>query len=635
MSATREDSPNQNTYVEQLVLDQLMSGAANAERLLEQGIHKANPAWILQAKEEFTRMLAVYPAGRSKVIRALTALCVLDPKHALDHLRDAMRVDPTDPSVLNNMACVLHKQQGDVDGAVTFYRMCLDIDPTFEQAYLGMADIYRNFSLHGMERQYINAGLKQCPRSAHLWNSLGLNMVNDGLWERPTEMLSHFQKARDLTEDERTLSMISVNEAYVRSRIGEQVRALNLCAGAYRFCAAAYHLGLILVHALYGDGAPHEQPYRDFAQAVSGRPDAPRWDLAADGSALIYSHARGASAPARNMDVSHIPRVGILADDPLGVPWLNPILEGGTAHYYLYSRTRGAPVFGARRVSGFRCVRGLPADLLRDLMVSDKIDVLVDMFGHACGNRMDAIALKPAVAVVSYLSPTDPAFPHVHRVETFLGDRPAICLPGSLEQPAPERRADGRGDGPFTFGCFADTLNISPAAVEAWKRILSALPRARLVLWSPVFTDRAVQTSFRDRFGGLGKRVILLTKKTKEGKRPLSIYRAIDVHLDTFPASSWETSIESLSQDVPVVTLGPPGGSAHQRRTERLLHQAGLHAPLAARTEDDYVEKAVALAERREALPVRETFMRSPAADRKTFVTAWEDALLSAWVTAE
>jgi predicted O-linked N-acetylglucosamine transferase (SPINDLY family) len=74
---------------------------------------------------------------------------------------------------------------------------------------------------------------------------------------------------------------------------------------------------------------------------------------------------------------------------------------------------------------------------------------------------------------------------------------------------------------------------------------------------------------------------------------PWDVVRGLDIGLDCFPHSSGVTLFESLYMGVPYVTLAdrPSVG----RLGSSLLHGAG-HAQWIAQTEEEYVQKAVALA---------------------------------------
>ena len=73
-------------YGETLVQNVVHTRLLNAEELLESGIHNRNPRWILEAKAIFCQLLQLVPELKSKILRALTALSMIDEKNALLYL---------------------------------------------------------------------------------------------------------------------------------------------------------------------------------------------------------------------------------------------------------------------------------------------------------------------------------------------------------------------------------------------------------------------------------------------------------------------------------------------------------------------------------------------------------------------
>jgi protein O-GlcNAc transferase len=91
--------------------------------------------------------------------------------------------------------------------------------------------------------------------------------------------------------------------------------------------------------------------------------------------------------------------------------------------------------------------------------------------------------------------------------------------------------------------------------------------------------------------------------------RHLPFYNQMDISLDTFPQTGGTTTCESLWMGVPVVTkVGP---AVFERLSYSVLNNAGL-GEFCARTTDEYVDIAVALAGQPERIGELRRGMRDP-----------------------
>ena len=110
-------------------------------------------------------------------------------------------------------------------------------------------------------------------------------------------------------------------------------------------------------------------------------------------------------------------------------------------------------------------------------------------------------------------------------------------------------------------------------------------------------------------------------------------YMDMDVALDTFPYTGGGTTCEAIYMGVPVVTLA---GTRHGTRFGlSLLENVGL-GELAARTPEEYVEKAAALASDGELLAalhknLRPMMQRSPVMDGRSYVREVEAMYEEIW----
>jgi predicted O-linked N-acetylglucosamine transferase (SPINDLY family) len=152
---------------------------------------------------------------------------------------------------------------------------------------------------------------------------------------------------------------------------------------------------------------------------------------------------------------------------------------------------------------------------------ADKIDILVDVWGHTAGSRLPVFAYRPApiqVAWINFVQTTGLAcmdyILHADSME-IAGDeayfteeiwrvgpimvpfRPASEQPDSVPTPALR-------NGYVTYGSFNNPAKLSEISVAAWALILRARPADRLILKYSYFQDPVLQRATRARFAAYG-----------------------------------------------------------------------------------------------------------------------------------
>jgi predicted O-linked N-acetylglucosamine transferase (SPINDLY family) len=285
-----------------------------------------------------------------------------------------------------------------------------------------------------------------------------------------------------------------------------------------------------------------------------------------------------------------------------------------------------------------------------DLVREDAIDILVDLSGHSAGNRLAVFARKPApiqitawglprgtgVATIDYIF-SDPVL--IPRENATALSEKVIYLPCWMpfiplddESPVTDLPAE-RGDG-VTFGCFNRLEKASDAALQAWGRILQAVPGSRLLLvddYCLAGTNAVFAARLRN--SGIPLDRLEIRPRWQERRHYLDGFGEIDLALDPFPQSGGVTTFESLWMGVPVIAL--LGSSASGRGSAAILSGLGLD-DCVARTVDEYVDRAVAKATDLRALAqqrgdLRARLLRGPPGDVVAYTRAVEAAYRSAW----
>jgi protein O-GlcNAc transferase len=339
--------------------------------------------------------------------------------------------------------------------------------------------------------------------------------------------------------------------------------------------------------------------------------------------AMLPAPATQAPAPALAVDDPDRPlRIGYVSADlrEHSVPYfLEPILERhdrSAAAVYMYQLAPGDETVTPRLKA--LCDRwrvSFPSsdEQLTAQIAHDRIDILVELGGHTSGNRLSAMARRPAPIQVTYLGyPNTTGLRAIdYRLVDDLTDpspeadalavERLVRLPGCFVCYGPPRGAPEPAPPPvertgsITFGSFNSLAKLSAPTVALWSRLLMSIPGSRLALKGKALGEAVISEQFRCRFAaqGLDPSRLILLSHTPSTREHLEAYAQVDIALDPFPYNGTTTTCEALWMGIPVVTLL---GDRHAARVGvSLLNAAGL-PELIAGNEAAYLDRGRALA---------------------------------------
>jgi predicted O-linked N-acetylglucosamine transferase (SPINDLY family) len=244
---------------------------------------------------------------------------------------------------------------------------------------------------------------------------------------------------------------------------------------------------------------------------------------------------------------------------------------------------------------------------LDDAIRNDRIDVLVELSGHSPGNRLRALARRPApvqVAWLDYFHSTGttavdallsdeilspPRFEHRYSERVLRLPSGRLCWTAPA---APE--VIPRDASPLRFASFNRVNKLNDDVLAAWSRILAGVAGSVLRLKARAFDVADERAHFLARCAEHGiapDRLELYGYGSHT--QALAAYADVDVALDPFPFSGCATSLDALWMGVSVVTL--IGETMVSRQSASLLASLGITELIAADT-DDYVRRAIGLA---------------------------------------
>lgn len=596
------------------------------------------PAEALQAAQSALAVRPDEPLVNANVGRALLGLN--RPEEAVPYLRSALQRQPGMHPLRDMLARTLLETGRPDDGAAVFREVeaqatgdfqllammarfyhrakrggdaerCLlrmrQLDPSHAPTYSELAQLYIDYAQYSKASEVSRDGLRLDPDSTVFWNTLANCQSSIGL----------------------------VDEALVSYR-----KVLELAPNT-----PPSHSNLLLtMHYVSGlDPAEIFEEHKRF-----GRVHTP--------PALATRDFPNTPEPARRL------RIGYVSPDIRQHSvafFLEPLLDHRDRdrfEVYGYGAVK-TPDEVTQRLRGkfdqYRNVFDMTMPHMAQTIKADRIDILIDLAGHAGSLHAPVLGYKPAPVQVTYLGypdttgieavdyritdwTADPAGAEATHTEQlvrlpdgFLCFRPPEDLPAIG---APPRAANGW----VTFGSFNREFKVSRQVLDLWCRILLAVPGSRMVMKSVAGSDPATREYQLGEFErrGVDRSRVQLVGFIGSQKEHLAMYRDIDIALDTFPYHGTTTTLDALLMGVPVVTLA---GYNHASRVgASLLGQVGI-PELIARTGDEYVAKAIELAGdpgRVAALhgALRGKLLASTLCDGPGFARKFEFALRGMWL---
>ena len=286
---------------------------------------------------------------------------------------------------------------------------------------------------------------------------------------------------------------------------------------------------------------------------------------------------------------------------------------------------------------------------MAEKIYQDEIDILVDLGVHTFGGKtLQIMGYRPApvqIAGIGYMSTSG-----LDTVDYFLTDRycdppgqndedfseALIRLPQShFCYMPPERILQCKGvyelHDPIWFGSFNNIAKITEPVLHCWMEILRRVPQAKLLIKNASNTVWNV-TALRQKMRRLGFPEDRYVLEESSGDY-LDRYLDVDIILDTYPYTGGASTCDALLRGMPVISRY---GKRHGTRfSYSLLANVGLE-DLAAASDEEYIEKAVALANNPERIKwihenLPQIMIKSPIMDVKGYVQQIESAYEQVW----
>ena len=590
------------------------------------------------ALASFRRALEINPDfAEGHYNLGVTLQSLKQPEDAVASYRLALQIKPDLIKAHNNLGNVL-RELGRLDDAETSFRRALEINPDFAEGYSNLGNVQKELGQIDEAEASFRRAVELNPGFAEGHYNLGSTLQD---LKRNDEAMACYQRALAIkpgyTEAHNNLGTTLKDLGRLDDAVTCYRRALQ-CNPDY----AMAHSNLLFTLNYHPDkrGEVIYAAYQEYEQRF-GLPYRSQW----------RNHGN-------NREQRRRLKVGYVSPDfkrHAVRNFLEPLLsqhDKNAVEIYAYAELTKEDQVTARYrgyMDHWVLTRGMGDDTLAERIRADGIDILVDLAGHTAHNRLGVFARKPAPVSLSWLGYGYTT--GLTAVDYFLTDGTTVPEGSEglfsetlcrLKTPAHVfRPAEGMGlvsplpateCGHVTFGTLTRAVRINHRTIRVWSAILKRVEGGRLVIDSHDFKSATMQDALAEKFAahGIGRDRLEIGFHSP----PWDVLRGMDIGLDCFPHNSGTTLFETLYMGVPFVTLAerPSVG----RLGSSILEGAG-HREWIARTEDEYVEMAVALATDLPKLAglragLRGEMEASPVMDEAGFARKVEAAYREMWV---
>ncbi len=499
-----------------------------------------------------------------------------------------------------DLAAVKEKT-GELNSAFKHYQKALALAPDNMRAHNNLAIILCLMGAHEDAVNSANTALSLNPASPEAYNNLANALCKLGRLEAATEALKQALIGRpDDAETYSNLARILLLQGKVKQSFANHRRSLELqpkLSGAH---------SLLLYTMNYSLEFSRDEIFKAHID----------WSEKHRSDNGQQQKHHNTAEPERRL------RIGYVSPDFRGHSvafFLEPILthhNQTTFEVYCYSDTFNVDQTTRRmqqRSSHWRHCCGLSDSDVTQMIIDDRIDILIDLAGHTDNNRMTLFAMQPAPVQVSYLGyPNTTGLASIQYLITdnycdpapemdayyseklcrmpntfFCYQAPKNCPPVS---PTPALK-----NGYITFASFNNLAKIGADVIKRWAGVLKAVPDSKMLIQCLSLNDLPTRIHFETLFVAHGINADRIEfSAAKDLDTYLSGHADVDIILDTFPWNGHTVSCHALWMGVPVISLA---GNRHSSRMgASILSNLGLNNCI-ANSEATFIAAATALSQ--------------------------------------
>jgi protein O-GlcNAc transferase len=598
-------------------------------------------------------------------------------EEAAHELRLALATRPSFAEAWQNLGVALEKQ-GKLEEAVDAHRKAVSLTPSHAPAHEFLGNALLQLRRWTEAEAAYRAALALTPSQARLHQTLGEILQK---LKRPREAATEFEKA---IACDPTSAAIRVQLGRLYDANGKYFAAASILEKAIALAPHSQDAHWIAAHS-HGELGNLDQTLKHLRQSVALAPNSPSAH-----SALLYTlHYDARSTPATLFDehlewgrrhaepLQRLRRPHDNDRDPnrrLRIGYVSPdfrdhtvprFISAAIQHHdreqfetFCYSNSHKKDAVTAKLqmwAEQWREIADLNDEKAEQLIRDDRIDILIDLRGHAGNNRLTLFARKPAPVqgvMVGYFNTTgvsaidyritdewqDPTGKsdrfHVEKLARL--PHGAWCYSADENAP-PVDDLPALRSGSITFGCLNKILKVVPKCAQLWGELLRLVPKSHLLLVAPE-ADRTGHLKRRLNESGIDSNQLTILDKAPSRLEYLRRFNQIDICLDPFPFNGITTTCDGLWMGVPTVSL--TGETTISRVGSGILAAAGL-SELVAHEPQNFLRIVSDLADNKDRLQqlrrgLRERIKYSDLMNGNQFTQELEISfrkMWSAWLT--
>jgi protein O-GlcNAc transferase len=530
--------------------------------------------------------------------------------------REAVKINPGSAQSYHALGIIL-REFGDLDQAIETLQKAITIKPDYATAYINVAAAYRLQGQFAAARQAYQQALQIDPKNPAALASLSFLLQEICAWPELAELKPRLDR--------------KIKQALNGGDLSPETVFTNIT----RHVDPQFNL---LVARSWGH----------FISKKIHRTDP-------------FQHHVAPGCWSNHQEESGKIRIGYLANDFTSYTFLHGIGELFKHHerssfeVYGYSfggnDNHGIKVKIAEYLDHFLDIREMSFTQAAERINADKINILIDLTGHAKDNRMEICALRPAPIQVSYLG--FPGTSGSYFMDFIIADKVTIpeehisfysekvvylpssyylCCNGRKTFSQTINRSEYRlPESGVVFCSFNRTCLIDVALFKVWMAILDKVPDS--ILWL-MEADPLAENNLREaaKAAGISPERLVFSKKELKPHYHAQLQLA-DLVLDTHTYNGQTSSSAALWAGIPVITL--EGGHFASRVGSSILQALQL-PELITRSLEEYKSLAVHLATNPETLTaIRNKIERNrrstPLFDTKRRTQELEAAYIQMW----
>ncbi|MBF0359313.1 MAG: tetratricopeptide repeat protein [Magnetococcales bacterium] len=455
---------------------------------------------------------------------------------AAENYQKALAFNPNYAFAYYNLGTVL-QDQGEDQAGVACYQKAITINPEYADAYCNLGNALKNQGKLEDAANCYQKAISLKPDFAGAHYNFGVLLQDHGKYE---DAVNCYQKAisikPDFAEVYSNLGSILHEQSKLEEAIVNQQKAISIKPD---YAEAYFNLGNSLIsqgefavgiasyrHAIAikpNYAAAHSNlifslPYVDSITGEEALSEAKK-------SALQFGSYQPVTDHSNTPDPDRPLRIGYVSPDfrEHAVAYLlEPLLKSHNnknVEIFCYAEVLAVDHITKRFIdlaNHWCSTVAVSDDELVQIIINDKIDVLVDCGGYTSKSRLAIFSRKPAPIQISYLclhgtttglaamdyaisnkSVIPPGFENqLSEKVLFIPDTDIVFQP-SPNWPMPTKQLKKKSEG-LVFACVGDPLRISLSTIDLWKQLLDRVPNSKIIFKHKMYNNHEGSEHWRN-----------------------------------------------------------------------------------------------------------------------------------------